>query len=161
KGFSFSFVHSKEGRSRSLVARLAPNLHWMAATPALQQFLGQTMAELNARPFLDVVHPNDAAKLTRVFHNTLRDAEAHNATLRVPPGSPKGPAPPPTPAAEGAGPPANERHLQMDVQTRYTNEGHPLHLRCHFTDITERVRTDRELRRRSKELAAANDQLRE
>jgi PAS domain S-box-containing protein len=161
KGFSFSFVHSKEGRSRSLVARLAPSLHWMAATPALQQFLGHKMADLNGRPFLDVVHPNDAPKLTRVFHKTLRDGEAHNVTFRVLPRSPNGPAYSSAPAAEQAGPSNNERHLQMDVQTRYTNEGHPLHLRCHFTDITERVRTDRELRRRSKELATANDQLRE
>jgi PAS domain S-box-containing protein len=156
KGFSFSFVHRKESRSRSLVARLAPNLHWMAATPALQQFLGHSMADLNARPFLDVVHPQDAPKLTRIFHKALRDGEAHNVTFRVLPRAANAVPPP-----EMAGAPNNERHLQMDVQTRYTNEGHPLHLRCHFTDITERVRTDRELRRRSKELAAANEQLRE
>jgi PAS domain S-box-containing protein len=148
KGFSFSFIHRKEGvsRSRTLVARLSPNLHWTAATPGLQKFLGRPMAALNARPFLESVHPEDAANLKRTFHQALRDGEAHNVTFRI--------------LADKAGPLDRERHLQMDVQTRYTNEGHPLHLRCHFTDVTERVRTDRELRQRSKDLAAANAQLR-
>src|SRR5262249_25734581 len=81
-------------------------------------------------------------------------------TFRVLPRTPTDPPRSPAPATEKDGPLNNERHLQMDVQTRYTNEGHPLHLRCHFTDITERVRTDRELRRRSQELAEANAQLR-
>jgi PAS domain S-box-containing protein len=128
----------------------------MAATPALQHFLGQPMAELNARSFLDHVHPQDAARLRRIFHAALRDGEAHNVTFRVfaPGATPAGSA------ADKAGPSIRERHLQMDVQTRYTNEGHPLHLRCHFTDITDRVRTDWELRRRSRELAEANTELR-
>src|SRR5205807_1355169 len=39
--------------SRNMVARLTPNLHWMAATVALQQYLGQSYSRLNGRPFLE------------------------------------------------------------------------------------------------------------
>src|SRR5207253_2834363 len=51
--------------------------------------------------------------------------------------------------------------------TRSTQESTPLHLRCHFLDVTERVRTERELRRlaaalraKAEELEQANAQLR-
>ena len=53
----------------------------------------------------------------------------------------------------------DERHVQLDVLTRYVGEGKPLHLRCHFLDITERVRTDHELRHRTDQLSQANDRL--
>jgi PAS domain S-box-containing protein len=153
KGYSLSFVQRGAfGRSsRRLVARLAPNLHWMAATPSLQEFLGRGMAELNARPFLDVVHPDDASGLTRSFQDALRDGEGHNVTFRVLVRPPAGLA---------AVVPPQERHLQMDVVTRYTNEGDPLHLRCHLLDVTDKVRTDQELRERSQALAEANERLR-
>jgi PAS domain S-box-containing protein len=152
KGYSLSFVKRGGDFSRSsrrLVARLAPNLHWMAATPALQQLLGRDMPDLNARPFLDVVHPDDREPVGRAFQDTLRDGEGHNITFRVlarPPQAPDGPP--------------EEHHLQMDLLTRYTNDGAPLHLRCHLLDITEKIRTEQELRTRGKELAEANERLR-
>jgi PAS domain S-box-containing protein len=151
-GYSLSVVKRNADFSRSsrrLVARLAPNLHWMAATPALQQLLGRGMADLSARPFLDVVHPDDAAQVSRAFQDTLRDGEGHNITFRVLRRPEEGPDAAP-----------EERHLQMDLLTRYTNEGAPLHLRCHLLDVTDRVLTDRELRTRGRELAEANDRLR-
>ena len=86
KGASLSSVHRHvdfSPSSRRLVARLAPNLHWMAATPALQQFLGRPLAELTAHSFLDTVHPDDVPQLTRTFQDALRDGEGHNITFRV------------------------------------------------------------------------------
>ncbi|HJT75802.1 MAG TPA: ATP-binding protein, partial [Gemmataceae bacterium] len=150
KGYSLSFIRRGADFSRSsrrLVARLAPNLHWTAATPALQQFLGRPMPDLSARSFLDVVHPDDVPPLARAFQDALRDGEGHNVTFRV------------LPAVENA--PPVERHVQMDILTRYTNEGAPLHLRCHLLDVTEKVQTDRELRDRSRQLAEANERLRQ
>src|SRR5262245_13535948 len=41
-------IHRGSGSSRNMVARLTPNLHWMTATPALQQFLGRHSPDLNA-----------------------------------------------------------------------------------------------------------------
>lgn len=153
KGYSLSVVKRGADFSRSgrrLVARLAPNLHWMAATPALQQLLGRAMPDLVARPFLEVVHPDDAPPLARAFQDALRDGEGHNVTFRVL-GRP--PVPPDAPP--------EEHHLQMDLLTRYTNEGAPLHLRCHLLDVTDKVRTDGELRARGRELAEANERLRQ
>jgi PAS domain S-box-containing protein len=153
KGYSLSFVKRGADFSRSsrrLVARLAPNLHWMAATPALQQLLGRRMPELVARAFPEVVHPDDREQVSRAFQDALRDGEGHNITFRIlsrPPEAPDGPP--------------QEHHLQMDLLTRYTNDGAPLHLRCHLLDVTEQVRTDQQLRIRSKELAEANERLRQ
>jgi PAS domain S-box-containing protein len=150
KGYSLSFLRRGADfspSSRRLVARLAPNLHWTAATPALQRFLNRPMPELTARSFLEVVHPDDVAALSRAFQDALRDGEGHNITFRVLP--------------DVGGAPPVERHLQLDILTRYTNEGAPLHLRCHFLDITDKVRTERELRERGRQLAEANDRLRQ
>jgi PAS domain S-box-containing protein len=126
-----------------MIARLAPTLHWIAATPALQQALGRTLAQLNSRPFLDLVHPDDRNPLSRALQEALKDGEGHNITFRVQ-----------TAAGE-------DRHLQADVLARYTDDGVPLHLRCHFFDITERVATERELRHRTGELSQANERLRQ
>jgi PAS domain S-box-containing protein len=124
-----------------MIARLAPNLHWMASTPALQQFLGRGLADLNARPFLDLVQDADRAPLAQALRDALKDGEGHNIVFRIQ-------------LANG-----EERHLQADVLARYTDDGAPLHLRCHFFDITDRVLTERELRRRTEELSRANERL--
>jgi PAS domain S-box-containing protein len=129
--------------AQRMIARLAPTLHWIAATPALQQALGRSLVDLNAKPFLDLVHPDDQSSLGRALQEALKDGEGHNITFRVR-------------TATG-----EDRHLQADVLARYTDDGVPLHLRCHFFDITERVATERELRHRTGELSQANERLRQ
>jgi PAS domain S-box-containing protein len=136
------FTRYVVGSSRHrMVARLTPTFHWMAATLPLQQFLHRTMADLVARPFLDVVHPDDAPALAQALREVLKEGEGHNITFRV---------------LRHA-----EHHLQMDVMTCYTDAGTPLHLRCHILDVTDRVRTERELLRRTEEVSQANDLLRQ
>jgi PAS domain S-box-containing protein len=150
---------------RRMVARLAPNLHWMAATPPLLQFLSATSAHLVARSFLDLVHPEDAPALRQTLHETLRDGEGHDITFRIL--VPVRDRPPPTDSSAelvlDRNPPASfrERHLQMDVMTCYNESRTPLHLRCHLLDITDRVLTEQELRRRTQELSQANARLRQ
>jgi PAS domain S-box-containing protein len=160
KGKSFSLIQRGSGSSRNMVARLAANLHWMAATPALQQFLGRTMAELNARPFLDFVHPADVLSLSHTFHEALQTGEAHNIIFRLVveregrrPESRSGDTAVPVPSAD-------VRNVQMDVMTRYSDSGQVMHFRCHFLDITDRVRAERNLRRRTEELSQTNTRLR-
>jgi PAS domain S-box-containing protein len=148
------------GRQR-MIARLAPNLHWIAATPPLLQFLGRQISDVVARSFLDVVHPDDAAVLQQALLEALRDGEGHNITFRVLiPGAPLSSVGGRHPG-ETSRLPASEHHLQLDVLTCYAETGSPLHLRCHLLDITERILTDRELRRRTEELSQANDRLRQ
>jgi PAS domain S-box-containing protein len=124
-----------------MVARLATNLHWIAATPVLQQFLGQGLNSLVAHSFLDAVHPDDVQALKHHFEEVLKQGEGHNITFRI------------------RAPGDAERHLQMDVYARYTDTGAPMHLRCHFLDVTDQVATEQELRRRTEDLSRAIERL--
>jgi PAS domain S-box-containing protein len=133
------------GSSRNMVARFTPNLFWMTATAALQQFLNCKMTDLNAKPLADIVHKEDMPLLQTIFQEALETGEAHNITLRVLPVNQVN---------------APERHVAMDVLTRYTEEGKVLHFRCYFVDISDRVRAEQEVRRRTEELSATNDRLR-
>ncbi len=156
------------GSSRHrLVARLAPNLHWIAATPPLLQFFNTTNARVVARSFLDVVHPDDATRLCNTLREVLKDGEGHNIIIRVRIAEQQGPPP-----LVGSDPELNledrkptqpvtfrEHYLQMDVMTCYNEAGTPLHLRCHLLDVTDAIRTEQELRRRTQELSQANETL--
>jgi PAS domain S-box-containing protein len=160
--------YSSSSRIR-MVARLAPNLHWIAATPPLLKFLGTTTTHLVARSFLDIVHPEDVPILRRALQEALKDGEGHNILFRVLIAEQKGPLPQldsdPEFLIDPANPPApptiRERHFQMDVMTCYNDAGTPVHLRCHLLDITDRIRTEQELRRRTDELSLANARLRQ
>ncbi len=140
-------THFVVGSSRHrMVARLAPNLNILAATMPFRHFLGNTSRELLARSLLDLVHPDDATDLRRSLVESLRDGEGHNITFRVQALSET---------------PDEERFLQMDVLTCYDEAGTPIHLRCHFIDISQRVRTERQLRRITREVYESNGQLRQ
>jgi signal transduction histidine kinase len=152
------------GSSRHrMVAKLAPNLHWMAATPPLLAFLGCPLSRISGRSCLDVVHPDDAPRLRRTLKEALRDGEGHDITFRLrPPMADRPPAK--RPASSDT---QTEYVVRMDVMTWYGEGGVATHLRCHWMDITEKVRTEQELRRlqvdlrtRNDELARANEQLR-
>jgi PAS domain S-box-containing protein len=125
-----------------MVARLAPNLNFTAATQPLCRFLRRSNTELMACSILDVVHPEDAETIRQALQEALRDGEAHNVATRVMV-------------------PEGERFLQMDLMTCYNDDGQPINLRCHFTDITDRVQTERELRRITTEVSEANARLRQ
>jgi PAS domain S-box-containing protein len=141
--------HLVVGSSRHrMVARLAPNLNLIAATVPLRNFMGKAGTDLLARPFLEVVHPDDAAALRRALLEALKDGEGHNITFRVLTRA----------ADEDAAP--GERFVQMDVMTAYDERGAPLHLRCHFLDVTDRIQTEHELLRITREVSEANARLR-
>lgn len=131
------------GLSRNLVGRLTSNLHWITATPALLKFLNATAEEINARPFLESVHPEDQERLRGVFDDAEENGEAHNIICRL---LPRG------------GNADDIRHVTVDVLTRYDDN---VHFRCLFEDVTDRVRAELELRRRSLELSQTNDRLRQ
>ena len=138
------------GSSRNMVGRLTANLHWLTATPALQGFLHASAEDLNARPFLDLVHAQDRERVNVVFAEAADAGESHNVVLRM---LPRGQA--------GMAPEELMRHVSMDVLTRYADEGSILHFRCFFEDVTERARAEKELRRRTTELSQTNEQLRQ
>src|SRR5262249_6866245 len=127
--------------SHRLIARLSADLLWNYLTPALEELLGYSLEQLVGRPLIEVVHPEDAHKLVDSLQETLATGEGHNIIFRV------------------RTAPGKERHVQMDVLTRYDDEAKPLRLRCHFIDIPQRVNTKRELRRRTAELSQTNTRL--
>lgn len=131
----------KPGRPH-LVACLSPDLHWQSASPALLQLLGVPLEELKGRSILDAIPGEDSLPLLGTFKEALEVGEAHNVVLRL---------------AVRKGRP---RHLQMTLLTHYAADGAPLHLRCHFLDITDRLRTERELRRQAGLFLRAKNQLR-
>jgi PAS domain S-box-containing protein len=144
-GQSHSLIHRRQtdaiGTARDCIARLTPQFSWLAATPAMQRLLGYSIIELNGRALFQIVHPDDVATLKTTLEKALKTGEAHDVRCRL--------------LARGN----QERHVQLDVLTRYAAEEKPLHLRCHFIDVSERVRTDRELRSRTDQLAQANERL--
>src|SRR5262249_40601214 len=90
------------------------------------------------------VCPGDAAALQAALEEALEGGEGHDIRFRVVPVRQK-----------------EERHLQMDVMTCYDERGAPLHLRCHLLDITERIRTERELRHSTQKISQPTAGLRQ
>jgi PAS domain S-box-containing protein len=143
-GASLSLVQRRSDSSqaaRDMIARLSPQLTWTAATAGLQKWFGRTISELNARSVFEVIHPDDCGGLKHSLEKAMKTGEGHDIRCRVLLHN------------------GDERHVQLDVLTRYHSDGKPLHLRCHFLDISERVQSDRALRHQTEALSQANVRL--
>jgi PAS domain S-box-containing protein len=126
-----------------MVNRLEPaGWHWLESSPAEQEFLGWTLGELRARSFLDVVHPDDRETARETFLQAIERGEALGLVVRI---------------TTAAGAP---RSIEINAGARYGTDQRVMHLRCHVTDITEKVRAERALRVRTQELSRANEELR-
>jgi PAS domain S-box-containing protein len=125
------------GGSPVMVARLSPDFAWTHLTPALEELLGHRADTLAGQPLASLVAPEDRPGVIASLQEALETGEGHGIVFRF---------------CTAAG---EERHVQMDVLTRYDDQARPLRLRCHFLDITQRVLTERELRRRTEELSQA------
>jgi PAS domain S-box-containing protein len=126
-----------------MVNRLEPvGFYWIESSPAEQDFLGWTLLELRARSFLDVVHPDDRHRTEETFYQALTRGEALGLVVRVRTGHGK------------------TRAIEVNVGARYGIDQKVSHLRCHLTDVSDKVRAERELRLRTRELTQVNEQLR-
>ena len=126
-----------------MVNRLEPvGWRWLESSPAEQEFLGWTLPDLRARSFLDVVHPDDRDLARETFLQALERGEALGLVIRIR-------------TARG-----RTRFIEVNAGTRYGTNQRVMHLRCHITDITEKVRAERALRIRTRELTRANEELR-
>ncbi len=116
--------------------------HWIESSPAEQEFLGWTLADLRTKSFIDIVHPDDRRQVQETFRQALERGEALGLIVRIR-------------TAHG-----KTRAIEVNAGARYGTNQKVMHLRCHLTDVTDKVRADRQLRLRTFELTRVNEQLR-
>jgi PAS domain S-box-containing protein len=126
-----------------MVNRLEPvGWLWIESSPAEQEFLGWTLADLRKKSFIDIVHPDDRRQVQETFRRALERGEALGLIVRIR-------------TAHG-----KSRAIEVNAGARYGTNQKVMHLRCHLTDITDKVRAERQLRLRTFELTRVNEQLR-
>jgi PAS domain S-box-containing protein len=127
-----------------MVNRLEPvGFRWIESSTAEQILLGWTVDELRQKTFLEVLHPDDRRRAEETFAQALNRGEALGLVVRVR-------------TSHGS-----TRAIEVNVGARYDRDQQVTHLRCHLTDVTDKVRAERALRLRTLELTRVNEQLRE
>jgi PAS domain S-box-containing protein len=126
-----------------MINRLDPKtLRWLESSPAEQAFLGWPLVELRRKSFLEIIDNDDRELAKTQLAAAIAKGEGHNLLYRVRTAS-------------------NEvRAVELHVAVRYSTDARPHHVRIRFADMTKKVRAERELRRRTKELIDVNGQLR-
>ncbi len=125
-----------------MVNRLEPaGFHWIESSPAEQEFLGWNLTELRQKSFLDVIHPDDRPRAAQTLREALERGEALGLVVRVRTAQSK------------------TRAVEINVGARYGKTA-VSHLRCHLTDVSDKVRAERVLKLRTQELTQVNEQLR-
>jgi PAS domain S-box-containing protein len=126
-----------------MVNRLEPvGWRWIESSPAEQEFLGWTLADLRKKSFIDIIHPDDRRQAQETFRQALERGEALGLIVRIR-------------TAHG-----KSRAIEVNAGARYGTNQQVIHLRCHLTDVTDKVRAERQLRLRTFELTRVNEQLR-
>jgi PAS domain S-box-containing protein len=130
--------------STDMVNRLEPKtLHWIESSSAEQQFLGWNLPALQSKSFLELVHPDDQPRVKEQVGAALEKGEAHGLIVRIR-------------TAQG-----KHKAVEISISARYNAEMAVTHLRCHLTDVTDKIKAERELRLRTSELIKVNEQLRQ
>jgi PAS domain S-box-containing protein len=126
-----------------MISRLDPkSLRWLDSSLSEQLFLGWSLDHLKEKSFLDIVQVDDRRLAKQQFRAVLERGEGHGLIYRIT-----------TERGE-------TRAVELNIGVRYGADRRVLHLRCHLTDVTAKLRDESELRRRTQELTQANDDLR-
>ena len=125
-----------------MICRLEPReLRWLESSPLERRFLGYSIDELREKSFLDIVHADDKELARAQLFAAIERGEAHGLIYRIQ-------------TARG-----ETKAIEVNVGVRYAPETMARHLRCHVTDVTAKLKADRDLRRRTKQLMKANQSL--
>lgn len=163
---------SKSSTARHLmIGRLDPSLRWLQATSSLQRFLGCRLRKLCRTSFLDWIHPEDVAVVDRIFRCALAGEESQPTSFRMLPPMDARPlqgelGKDKSKNSEGGTDelplpdPAKVQHVRMQVRPQRGPKGELLRYYCNLMDVTDVVRAELALRRRSLELARANERQR-
>ncbi|AGA27168.1 sensor histidine kinase [Singulisphaera acidiphila] len=126
-----------------MVSRLeSRTFRWIESSAAEQEFLGWELKQLREMSFLEIVHPDDYERARDELRAAISKGEVHGLVLRIK-------------TARG-----KPKAIEMNVGARYGPDLTVSHLRCHITDVTAKIRAERELRLRTRELTQVNEQLR-
>jgi PAS domain S-box-containing protein len=127
-----------------MVDRLEPSqFRWIESSLAEQQFLGWSLVQLQRMSFLDLVHEDDRKPAEDAFRQAVAKGEYLGLVVRIR-------------TSQG-----RTKAVEVNAGARYGADQKVSYLRCHLTDITDKVRAERELRIRSRELKQLNEQLRQ
>lgn len=138
----FALVQSADYSTVDMVNRLNPvDFVWIESSAAEQAFLGWTLDELRGKSFLDIVHQDDRKSALDTLRQAIERGESLGQIVRI---------------LTASGEP---KDVELNVGTRYGSDKSISHLRCHLTDVTEKIRAERELKLRTLELIRANEQL--
>ena len=145
---SRSMIQSRPGMSPApadeMLCRLEPvSLRWLGITDAAREFLGSSLEQLKGQSFFQSLHPDDRGLADDEFRQAAERGERHDFVLRI------------------RGQDQAWHYVRIYAQARYDPDGRINHIRCNLKDVTDRVRSDEELRRRTEQLTAANEQLRQ
>jgi PAS domain S-box-containing protein len=136
-------TQSSEFSTTDMINRLEPRgFRWIESSPAEQQFLGWDLGVLRGKSFLEIVHPDDAARVNESLRAALVKGDVHGLVCRIRTSRGKSKA------------------VEMHVGARYGPDMTVSHLRCHVADVTAKLRAERALRQQARELTLLNDQLR-
>jgi PAS domain S-box-containing protein len=134
---------SHEFTTQDMICRLEPRtLRWLDSSEAAEAFFGMPLSSLQTMSFLDLVEPDHRDLAREQLETALIKGEAHGLIYRV---------------VNASGEP---KAIEMNVSVRYGPDMKVTHLRGHLTDVTAKLKSSRELRKRTRELTVANEQLR-
>jgi PAS domain S-box-containing protein len=138
----FNLAQSGDFSTVDMVNRLDPDRYvWIESSVAEQDFLGWTLNELRTKSFLDIVNEEDRGLAANTLKLAIDRGESLGQVVRIV-------------TASGV-----TKDIELNVGSRYGSDRRISHLRCHLTDVTEKVRAERELRLRTRELTDANQRL--
>lgn len=125
-----------------MVNRLDPDgFRWIQSSLAEQHFLGWSLDQLQEKSFLDIVEDRDRPNAEKAFRLAVEQGELHGLVLRIR-------------TARG-----RTKAIEVHASARYTADHKVAYLRCLLTDVTEKLRIERERRLRNQELIRVNAQL--
>jgi signal transduction histidine kinase len=132
------------GAPGEMICRLEPEtLRYLELSTNLQELLRIGPGELLNQSLLHNLHQDDRDLAAEEFRQVCEHGERNDFVLRL------------------KGPFESFHFMRIYAQARYDPSGSVNHIRCNFKDVTDRVRAEQELSRRTEKLLAANSQLRQ
>jgi C4-dicarboxylate-specific signal transduction histidine kinase len=126
-----------------MICRIEPRtLRYLELSENLRAFLAQPVDGLLHQSILQYLHQDDRALAEEEFRQVCEHGERNDLVLRL------------------RGHSGAWHYMRIYPQARYDTEGRLNHIRCNLKNVTDQVRAEQELSRRTQKLIAASDRLR-